>query len=544
MTADPVRMVARLPWRERTVEGARVWTTGHPMVDGRLLDGDAAARAALALHRDGGAPDAWDGHFAAVVATPDGAVTAFVDRVASFPLFWVDGDDGARLGDDARALADEAGLAIDPDQALSVAMAGYTTGLGCLFAGLRRLPPGGVLRIVAGRAVVRRYFAYDSWAAPADGALSDAAVIDTLDAVMARCAATLKDRPILVPLSAGLDSRAIVSGLKRHGHRDVRCFAYGRPNNFEATASRAIAEALGCPWRFVPSTAASARRYFESALREEYWAFADLATGVPFEQDLAALRTLRDEGWVPDDAVVINGQSGDFLCGAHIPKTFAPGGAVDEAALTRAQLDKHYALWVALRGPVNDGRIAALLRADRPADAPAADTPAHAAGLFERAEYDDRQSKYVVAGQRVYDFLGLDWRMPLWEAPVIELFRRAPLAERMGRAAFRRAMARADWGGVWGDAWAFPFRPTPAPVWPVRQAAMALAAPFGAEARRALHRRLFAYWTDIVPNLAARPYGAVARDGRGFRNAIAWLTEDYLARQGLGWDGRPGAPRS
>ena len=35
-------------------------------------------------------------------------------------------------------------------------------------------------------------------------------------------------------------------------------------------------------------------------------------------------------------------------------------------------------------------------------------------GILEFLEYENRQTKYVVNCQRIYDYLKLDWLLPLW----------------------------------------------------------------------------------------------------------------------------------
>ena len=43
---------------------------------------------------------------------------------------------------------------------------------------------------------------------------------------------------IIIPLSAGLDSRLIASGLKNFNYNNVKCFSYGLKNNYETLSSK------------------------------------------------------------------------------------------------------------------------------------------------------------------------------------------------------------------------------------------------------------------------------------------------------------------
>ncbi len=74
------------------------------------------------------------------------------------------------------------------------------------------------------------------------------ASMDELEAllwdVFRRLDKAIGDRPIVVPLSAGYDSRLVVSALHALGRRNVICFSYGKPGGFEITTAKAVAEKL------------------------------------------------------------------------------------------------------------------------------------------------------------------------------------------------------------------------------------------------------------------------------------------------------------
>ena len=327
----------------------------------------------------------------------------------------------------------------------------------------------------------------------------------------------------------------------------VKCFSYGLAGNFEAKAAKAIAEKLGYEWTFVPYTMKTQREALHSDEHAAYHRFADSLTAVPFEQDFLAIQSLANSGWMqPEDDVIVNGQSGDYNTGNHIPPSL--GEAARAAELTDSKqgwdpvllalIDKHYSLWGKLKTNENLEYVSAQLSASlREAGAP--EQPgALSYALFEYLEYDNRQSKYTVAGQRVYEYFGFDWRLPLWETPFVEFWRTMPLEHKFQQRLYRETLTQMNWGGVWSG---IDDQRYISPSWvaPIRFLARAAAAPFGSGAWHSIERRLFAYWMDLMCNYSHLSYNSVVSDRRSFRNAISWFTESYLQNHGLDWDASP-----
>jgi asparagine synthase (glutamine-hydrolysing) len=432
---------------------------------------------------------------------------------------------------------------IDGDTAMIFALSGFTIGSATLSRSTRRVPAGGYVVATDAGLHDGQYHVYRAWEADAEPAGGWSAVLERLlRRLFERLAASLGGRTVLVPLSAGLDSRLIASGLRAVGYDNVKCFAYGQRGNFEAVASQQIAERLGYPWTFVAYTQTGQRAAFAKPSHEDYRRFSDSLTATPFEQDFPAFAALLDGGWAPRDAVVVNGQSGDFITGNHIPPSLGPeagdGAGRDRAAVLDALIAKHYGLWRALGTPERLALVRQALSAELDALGAPRRPGAMAYGVYECSEYQNRQAKYVLGGQRVYDYLGLDWRLPLWERPFVDFWRTVPLALKYRQRLYRETLLRLDWGDVWHG---IDDRRRISPGWlvPLRRSARLALAPFGRARWHEVERRYFAYWMDLVCNYAAQPYGRVARDRRGFRNAIAWFTEAYLARHGLDWTGAP-----
>ena len=471
---------------------------------------------------------------------------AAVDWVRSIPLAVAEIDGAWTIDDQADRLRRRAGLSgedINLDVAREIAMAGYGIDNRSLYNGLHVLGPGELMWFEENKEPRRtRYYTYQPWKTgeradpPTENDLADCTL-----GLIQRLLQSLDGRPLVVPLSAGYDSRLIVSAARHLGARNVQCFSYGRADNHEAKVAEAVAERLGYQWKFVPCTTGELRRFFNGEEYSAYLRFADSCTSVPFVQDMFAIKKLQEEGYIPPEAVIANGNSGDFISGGHIAPVLreTPRGMTEAERRERilsALYDKHFALWGALRSEENrDHIIDSLLDSLSHADALIRE-PEHDHGLYEYVEFQDRQCKYVITGQRIYEFLGHDWRLPLWENPYLRFWETVPLSDKTGQFLYARTLENSNWGGVWDD---IPVnRLTVRPSWiiPLRWLFKLLHVPLGKRRWHRFERQYFQYWMDITCNSACEPYTKVAKDRRGSRQSVSWLAEQYLVRHGVSLD--------
>jgi asparagine synthase (glutamine-hydrolysing) len=394
---------------------------------------------------------------------------------------------------------------------------------------------------------LRRWYVYGPWRVSEGRAREHwfEQLAQTTERIFEKLVDSLAGRPVMLPLSAGLDSRLVVSGLHRLGYRDVHVYSYGQAGNHEAAVARAVADRLGYRWTFIPFTQASVRACEASADWRRYVELADSCASVPFKQDFQAIQVLRQQGAVPSDAVFINGNSGDFISGNHVPAALhAPEGETPSETRKKRILDallaKHFSLWRDLRTPANDERIRQKIRAAWARDG-VPDTPASGDyGIYEHTEFQERQAKFVISGQRVYEFFGHGWRLPLWDNDYLDLWEQVPLELKIRQNLYKRFLLERNWAGVWRDIPVSPPR-TIVPCWAAaaRFFTKALCLPLGKYTWRSIDRRVFAYWTETLANYATTPYWAVLRDGRGHRSAMSWRCIAYLASHRRGPMGEP-----
>ncbi len=537
-------------WRRCESQGLTLWLKGY--LSGDNAEGLARHLAALPCEDWTQTVAGLDGHFA-LVAMRGGEILAAVDRIASIPIFY--GFDGGawRVDGNARRLAAGLGATrVNPDAALALAMSGATIGSATLFDGIEALGAGETVLLTPGQEPQRRrlylYMPHPDHSISADDPELRRRLADVTMGIFEKTVASLEGRAVAIPLSAGLDSRLVACALKELGVENVTCFSYGRRGNFEAEGARRVAAKLGYDWVFVEHTPRQQAATFASGECRAFEAFADPLNAIPFHQDFYAVGSLRADGRIPGGTVIINGQSGDYIAGNHIPPSLctvpgdSPGDLSEEARwvrITSALLDKHYDLWKILRNPENEARISRLLREEMETTGGGLGKQENDFALYEMSECLNRQIKYVVAGQRSYEWHGYDWRLPLWDNDFLDFWKAAPLAAKAGRRLFRETFAECNWGGVWGGEWEFPQTITPSWLRPVRLAAKLMHAPLGHARWHRFEKNYFGWAMDEVCNYAVAPYGRVARDRRGHRNATSWHAEKYLAGKGLGFDGLP-----
>jgi asparagine synthetase B (glutamine-hydrolysing) len=95
--------------------------------------------------------------------------------------------------------------------------------------------------------------------------------------------------------------------------------------------------------------------------------------------------------------------------------------------------DVHFSLWdwpaddaVALRSELAE-------RIEQVTGPIAESTPEKAADTFEYWDLQERQAKFIVNSVRVYESFGYEWRLPLFDAELMDFWARVPLRGRVGR---------------------------------------------------------------------------------------------------------------
>jgi asparagine synthase (glutamine-hydrolysing) len=196
------------------------------------------------------------------------------------------------------------------------------------------------------------------------------------------------------------------------------------------------------------------------------------------------------------------------------------------AQIVLAIINKHFSLW---RHLMNEENLAVIKRKLlRSLGFKEADcfSPSESVYLYEQWEWAERQSKYVVNGQRAYDFLGLSWKLPLWDDQYLFFWEQISPEHRFRQRLYRRYLETYDYCGLFKG-----FSPT---LW--RWPGLSLAIVPVARVGQILLGRNFkervykyaGYFGHYRPHFAAFGLGYYMKNIAKARNAVSFYVHTWL----------------
>lgn len=259
-----------------------------------------------------------DGVYAIVLRRGEEYVFA-VDRARTMPLFY--STDGRVLSDSCEEARKTVNISADC-VALPYAMEMYNsdiiTGQNTIYSELKQLD-GGQLGKVSGGVVRMEYYYYNY----AEELLADDKTVlrqkltACIDTVGQRLSTVIAGRPVALSLSGGYDSKLVACMLKKAGVTDVSCFSYGKPDSPQTLESRKTAAALGFRWCNVEMTDELVCDMMDD-VAQEYFDYCDTHDYTAYIQNYAAIKYLHDTGWFKQDSVQLTGILSDIASGEYI----------------------------------------------------------------------------------------------------------------------------------------------------------------------------------------------------------------------------------
>jgi len=482
------------------------------------------------------------GHFSIIVETSDWVI-ALVDKICSYPIYTFTRGNDTYISNHAPVLKQECSLkesSYNPMAALEIAMSGFTIGSKTLYFGLDRLKGGECLlsyKGVLSREVYYTYSPYESNSKTKDQLKKE--FTDVFMKVLIDLRDSSNGRQIAIPLSAGNDSRLIASGLKKLGVKNVVCFSYGRKGNFETPISKLIADKLGYKWIYLSDNMRDKYNFFRSDSYINYVAEFESYGSIPNVQEVYEISLLKKNKEIDNDAIIVNGNSGDFISGGHVNSIVNikdTAHSIDEINWDKF-LHKHYSLWNYLRVNSNDAYIVSELKSMIPTiftDMGNVRDSQYA--IMESLECIGRQSRIVIGQQRTYDYFGYEWRLPFWSDEMLNFWEGIPCKYKVDQGLYIEALRENNWGNVWSDIKVNDKKIKPYTLRLIRMLFKFLFIPLGKLKWYRFEKNVFEYFMHPSYALTVEPYFKILLDYRGYRSTNSWLASKMLKNNDIDID--------
>lgn len=395
-----------------TIDGVSV--RGYIVVDGRMLCGDDMARyfaEAKDVNYLRWKLEAAEGLFAVVVARERWSAIA-VDRMRSIPLFY----SSEGIADTPYPLAPSP-FVLDETSAMVYKASAATFPGSTLDKRVSQVEAGTIVCFdTIGFDQQIGYVSYYSHLCQAsdEHPSTVSALSEAMDVAFANLSLSLSNRPVVVPLSGGYDSRLIACHLKALGISNVVCFNVGMPGSNEEAVARRVAATLGFDYHFVDASSQEVfmpEIYADEDFRR-YYRHLGGYTNFVWLFEYMAMRYLLRQGLVSQDAVVVPGHSADSLAGSHLAKG---GIAINSTAsqMARAMVYRSFEYKASFRlYKWMEHHCERLLNQGY--------TPV---SVYQDFIMQHRQAQQIVNSARVYEHFGLGLRLPFWDKALLQFFR-------------------------------------------------------------------------------------------------------------------------
>ncbi len=434
----------------------------------------------------------------------------------------------------SRILKSKKNLTIDTEQTRNFALSGYTFGENTIFKEVNKTFPGYLYLYKENKLEQINYY---NWKPYKKRLMNFSESKDKLKKlnikIINKLIASSNNRCIAVPLSAGYDSRFILSGLVEKGYKNIFCFSYGKIGNREATVAKNIAKKLNIPWTFIEYTPKRIKKFLLSKEYKLFKKFSDLTVSVHSPQDFFAINFLKKNNIIPSNSIIVNGQTGDFISGNHI---FYNSKNDNYDDLINLFYHKHYKISKRLMFLKSKSVKQSIKNRISTFNLNRKNTD-NIREALQKIEYEDRQAKYLMGDQRTYEYFGYDWRLPLWDKEYVKFFEKLNIEYKVNQLLYKEVLIEQNWGDVWKN---FPVNPKNTFSFKMEFMRFFFKCIFVLLGKKKWHRfelKFLDYFMNPLCGYAAWNYFSVVFNNREYSSPLGWHIEEYLNQKGLDWRG-------
>lgn len=370
-----------------------------------------------------------NGIFAIVIKNEQECIV-ITDLTRTFPIFYGCSNDVLYLSDCSNTILHKVSKKVDPLSKEEYLTFGYVSGGKTIYKNVKSVEANHLYVINAKGSVKHKLKTYNLSNKVFESKELEKSANTHLQEMTARLISSANGSPFVIPLSGGLDSRAIVALLYLHNYKNVICFTYGKKTSREYEISKFVSDKLGYKHHFIEYEDRCLNDLFSSKYLGLF-RYCHNNVSLPHIGDIYAFNYLHNNKIIPKNAIIVPGHSGDLIGGSHIRSEYKDYIAKDKIYLDEAQLiykkhvnqPSHYKYEILKRLQLQLKEISSV--------------------HYCSSEYwniANRQAKYIVNSVRCYEYFDYEFRLPLWDTNLVKFFLELPIEYRLENILYEKVL--------------------------------------------------------------------------------------------------------
>ena len=365
-----------------------------------------------------------NGVFSFIISLED-TICIASDLTRSFPLFYTIQKGKLFLSDDILHLKKQFTIDdFDKISEIELKASNHTHGKKTLLKNVFQVQASEYLIINNDEVIDRNFFfsyAIEKESSDSYSSLKNKTII-TFNNVFKRFIDSLNNRTIVVPLSGGFDSRLIAIMLKKYNYKNVVCYTYGRKDSFEIENSQKTAKTLNFEWHFIEYKDDLISDFLITDEFKDYAHFAGKLSSMPNLQEYFAVKHLKKQKLISNDAIFVPGYAGDLLGGSQFLKVIPEN--LKQEQITDLIIRKkfsNYPLSKTEKKTIKNQVEQNLFHFDENY------VKKIPSSVFEDYDIKEKIAKYIFNSANFYTFFGYEHRFPFWDKELLDLFKKVPV---------------------------------------------------------------------------------------------------------------------
>jgi asparagine synthase (glutamine-hydrolysing) len=366
-----------------------------------------------------------------VIIQQDQSVWIATDRFRYFPVFYRKKDGLMIVGDDIDNLYEqEEEKEFDEDNCFLFTSFSYVLGNKTLLKDVFQIQAGEYVRYDGQKVFSSFYHQHFSETQNISFEEAKRQLKSIFHNVMQRMGQLIENRPVMLSLSGGLDSRIIAYFLKKAEIKNVLCYTFGiKERNPEWERSKTVAEKLGFEWLFVDYSSIREHRFYQQKQFIDFYTYeSQYVSKFAFIQYFAANHFINNLK-IPQDSILFVGHGGDFFSGSHLRPYMQSYQSLSVIAqdlqylhcnLVKLNKKERRKIYPTIKqGLVNTQPLFCNV---------------------ENWDLKERQAKYIINTNKLWEYFGIETQMPLCDTELMDFFVSLPFGYRLNQKLYRTVL--------------------------------------------------------------------------------------------------------